>query len=254
MLKKRLDIALVEMGLSKSRSQAQQLIKDGFVFYRGEKVTKTSLNVDLEELEVKKSFQYVGRGSQKLIGALEYFKVNPTDFICADVGASTGGFTEVLLENGAKKVYAIDVGHDQLDNKLVMDERVVNLEGINIRYGVDLEEKVDLVVADLSYISLTLVLNPMFSLLKENGQAIILVKPQFEVGREKIGKNGIVKVSDDRLASLKKIFHFCTDNKLMIKGMVKSSITGKTGNVEYLFYFDQSLPNHLVRESDLELL
>ncbi len=211
-MKKRIDQILVERGLVESRSKASALIKEGKVLLNGESSFKPSLKLTEEEiqtLEVNDEDNFVGRGAKKLLGALEKFNIKVDDLICADVGASTGGFTQVLLTNGASKVYAIDVGHDQLAKSLREDERVINYEGINIRHGIELDEKVDLVVADLSYISLRLTLEPMLKLLQPNGQAIILVKPQFEVGKENVGKGGIVKDNEIVMKTLFELYDYC---------------------------------------------
>jgi len=243
----RVDKLLVDLGLAVTRSQAKQLIQEGVVFCDGIKITKPSANI-AGDLEVRKENIFVSRGAHKLEKALAEFTIDPQQLIIADIGASTGGFTDLLLSRKAKKIYAIDVGHDQLAEKLKNDERVANFEGVNIRYGLKLPEKVDLCVVDLSYISLKLVLRAIFDLLTAEGEVIALVKPQFEVGREKLGKNGLVKNSQDRLDCLLSLYDWCSENKYYIKAGTISPLAGKTGNIEYLFYITRQQENLLERE------
>lgn len=181
---------------------------------------------------------FVGRGAQKMIAALEVFQVDPKNKVVADVGASTGGFTQVLLQHGAKKVYAIDVGHNQLAQELKNDSRVINLEGVNIRHGVDLPEKVDLVVADLSFISLKLVVESMRQLAQSGADFILLFKPQFEVGKEGIGKNGIVKNDKVRKKALDHFLKWCRSEHWTIKNVIESPVVGKAGNKEILLHLN----------------
>jgi 23S rRNA (cytidine1920-2'-O)/16S rRNA (cytidine1409-2'-O)-methyltransferase len=237
MSKNRVDKVLVEMGLAPTRSQALQLILEGVVYYQNQKILKASQNVTSENLEVRKDIQFVSRGSHKIAGALKEFNVDPKDYIVADIGASTGGFTDYVLSLGASKVYAIDVGHDQLAQKLREDHRVINLEGVNIKHPYELSEKVDLAVVDVSFISLRLVLKNIFSLVKIGGKIVSLVKPQFEVGRAGLDKNGIVKDVELREQTVRELKEWCIDNGMKVVGESVSSITGKTGNVEYFFYF-----------------
>lgn len=238
---KRADLCLVDLGFAKSRSQAQLLIKEGCVYFKAKRVEKASMLVNSLELEIRgEASHYVGRGWQKLAGALESFKIDPCGCITADIGASTGGFTQVLLEKGAKKVYALDVGHDQLASELKTDSRVVNMEGINIRYFEGFPEKIDLAVADLSYISLTLVLNSIFNLLSDKGQLVVLVKPQFEVGPERIGKKGVVKSLSDQLFALKKVYDWCLEHNYIPTQVLISPIFGKTGNREFFYNIKSS--------------
>lgn len=251
-MKDRVDKLLVTLKLASTRSQASQLVKEGVVFYKGIQVKKPSLLVDNEELEVRKEVLFVGRGAHKIEGALNSFNVNPTDMTVADVGASTGGFTDYILKKGAKKVYAIDVGHGQLAESLRNDSRVVNMEGINIRYELILDERVNLAVVDLSYISLKLTLDTILSLVKDDGKVIALVKPQFEVGRENIGKGGIVKNDEARLNSLKSLYDWCSEKGYAIRDAIVSPIKGKTGNTEYFFYFDKGLSEHLFERDNLK--
>jgi 23S rRNA (cytidine1920-2'-O)/16S rRNA (cytidine1409-2'-O)-methyltransferase len=251
-MKDRVDKILVATNLSSTRSQASQLVKEGVVFYNNELVKKPSMIVDDVGLEVRKENIFVGRGAHKIEGALESFGVSVTDYVVADVGACTGGFTDYVLKNGALKVFAIDVGHDQLAESLKNDSRVENHEGVNIRNKMELSSKVDLAVVDLSYISLKLTLDSIFSLVKDDGKVITLVKPQFEVGRENIGKGGIVKDDIARLESLYQLFDWCSERSYFIKKAMTSPIKGKTGNTEFFFYFDKTLKSHQIEKEDLE--
>ncbi|MCO4794613.1 MAG: TlyA family RNA methyltransferase [Bacteriovoracaceae bacterium] len=234
----RVDKILVSLGLARSRNHAADLIEKGCVTWKGKVVSKSSQKVSIEDLIVENSGEnYVGRGAYKLIGGLDHFKISPKNLICADMGASTGGFTEVLLEREATKVYAIDVGHDQLAPSLKNDPRVENLEGLNIRNGVDLPEKINLAVGDLSFISLTLLLEEIFKVLSDDGIALLLIKPQFEVGRSGLDKNGIVKNLDLHIEAISKVRDCAEDNDFSLGGLITSPIKGKTGNREYLGLF-----------------
>ena len=239
-MNERIDIVLVKLKYATTRSQSRLLIKEGVVFYKGQKVEKPGFLVDTEEIEVKKEKTFVGRGGDKLEGVLEQMKLNLKDRLIADVGASTGGFTDVVLRRGAKKVYAIDVGKDQLANELREDKRVINYEGINIKNGLDLPEKVDFCVVDLSFISLKLVLEEVFKLLHEDGRALVLVKPQFEAGLDKVGKKGVVKDPGVRLEVLLELFDWCFERRIYIENFLPSSIQGKKGNQEYFFLLSRS--------------
>ena len=236
-MKDRVDKVLVEAKLVSTRSQALLLIEEGVVFYNNQKIEKASQQVTKEGLEVRKEIQYVSRGAHKIEGALARFNVSVLDKVIADVGASTGGFTDYVLHNGAKKVYCIDVGHDQLAASLKSDPRVENHEGVNIKNPFQLSELVDVAVVDLSFISLKLVLKNIFDLVKKNGVVMALVKPQFEVGRDGIDKNGIVKSEGHRLVMLSELKDWCRQQKFEVKGQCESPILGKTGNKEYFFYF-----------------
>lgn len=252
-MKERLDKKLVELGLANTRSQAQQYIQAGLVFEHGKIITKASYASDGSGLEVRGDVHYVGRGAQKLLGAFEAFPVVGQNKVAADIGASTGGFTQVLLENGATRVYAVDVGHDQLDARLLNDSRVINMPGTNIRDLNSLPEEIDLMVADLSFISLELTLPPMKNLLAKHGEMIVLLKPQFEVGREGVDKNGLVKDARLRLQAFKKIWNVCKTLNLGILGAVKSPLIGKTGNQEYLLWLAPSR-NDSISEAQVEEL
>lgn len=244
----RLDKKLVDLGLADTRSKAQSLIKEGAVLVNGIKATKASLKVNDENIEITKDIVFVGRGAHKIEGALKEFNVNPEGYTVADVGACTGGFTEYVLTKGATKVFAIDVGHDQLAPKLRSDSRVINMEGTNIRDLQELEEPVDLAVVDLSFISLKLVLDNIHSLIKDDGKIIALVKPQFEVGKEHIGKKGLVKNQEIAKKTIIDLLNWCHEKGYNVNGFCDSPITGKTGNKEYFFYFDKSNLNQKIDE------
>ncbi|EQC47274.1 TlyA family RNA methyltransferase [Bacteriovorax sp. Seq25_V] len=247
----RLDKLLVDRGLVDTRSKAQQLIEEGVVLVDGIVVSKASLRTDSEDIVVNKKNIYVGRGAHKIEGALEDFQVDPAGMIVADVGASTGGFTEFVLEKGASKVFAIDVGHDQLAPKLREDDRVVNMEGTNIRELDSMNGTCDLAVVDLSFISLKLVLENILALLKDSGEAIVLIKPQFEVGKKNLNKQGVCKdqkVIEDTILDL---YRWSNTMNYFIKGFSFCHIKGKTGNQEYFFHYDRKLSTHGITEMDL---
>ncbi len=234
----RLDVYLAETGLAKSRSRAAQLISGGFISVNGKVITKASYDVT-ETDEVRQTgeeHRFVGRGGMKLEGALERFHVDVTGRICADVGASTGGFTDCLLQRGAAHVYAIDSGHGQLDPKLAEDRRVTNLEGCNARYLTteQLGQPCDCAVSDLSFISQTLVLPAVSSILTDGAVYIALIKPQFECGREAVGRGGLVKDKKQHIAAISRVIACAAENGLAPCGIMKSPITGGDGNTEFL--------------------
>ena len=239
MNKDRVDKILVVAGLVSTRSQALLLIDEGVVFYKNQKIEKASQMVDTEGLEVRKDVQYVSRGAHKIEKALSRFKVEVTGKVIADVGASTGGFTDFVLRANAKKVYCIDVGHDQLAQSVRENTRVENHEGINIKFPFKLPELVDVAVVDLSFISLKLVLKNIFDLVKPDGVIVALVKPQFEVGRDGLDGNGIVKSEGHRLVMLSDLKEWCRRENFSVIDQCESPILGKNGNKEYFFYFDK---------------
>ena len=239
-MNERIDIVLVKLKYATTRSQARLLIKEGVVFYKGRKVEKPGFLVSSEEIEVKKEQTFVGRGGDKLEGVLKQMNLDLKDNLIADVGASTGGFTDVVLRRGAKKVYAIDVGRDQLALDLRQDKRVINYEGINIKNGLELPEKVDFCVVDLSFISLKLVLEEILKLVKEEGRALVLVKPQFEAGSDKVGKKGVVKDPSIRLEVLLDLFDWCFRRRIYVENFLPSLVQGKKGNQEYFFLLSKS--------------
>ncbi len=235
----RLDQLLVARGLCDSREQAKRLILAGEVVISGQQQSpKPGSNVsDDVELTLKSKPKYVSRGGLKLERALEEFEISPADKVAFDIGASTGGFTDCLLQQGARHVYAFDVGTNQLAWKLRNDDRVTSREGINVRHLTedDLPEKVDLVVIDVSFISLTLILPPAFSVMQSNADLICLIKPQFELKREQIGKGGIVRAPELHVEAVEKIKKFAQGHESMCwQGITTSPITGTDGNVEFL--------------------
>lgn len=244
MAKKRLDVLLCERGLAESRQRAQADIMGGFVYVDGQKALKAGMPVGEEAvLEVRgRAIPYVSRGGLKLEKAIHAHQLSLADNICIDIGASTGGFSDCMLQNGASKVYAVDVGYGQLAWKLRTDPRVVNLERTNIRYVTreQVPDPLDFGSVDVSFISLTLVLPVLFELLKPGGRGVCLVKPQFEAGKGKVGKKGVVREPEIHLEVLDKIFDFCGELGLSVQGIHYSPIKGPEGNIEYLFYFEKS--------------
>ena len=238
MAKSRLDAALVERGLSDSCEQAKRLIIAGEVIVNGHAKTKPGANVSEEdELVVKERPKYVGRGGLKMEGALEHFGIDPSGRICLDIGASTGGFTDCLLQQGAEHVYTLDVGTNQLAWKIRSDPRVTAREKFNARYlkPEDLEDAPSLIVIDVSFISLTKILPAAASVLESRGMIICLIKPQFELAREEIGKGGIVKDPDLHQKACDKIWQFVEQHEtLEWKDVMDSPIKGTDGNREFL--------------------
>ena len=240
----RLDLFLVDKALAESRQKAQRLIKNGCVSIDGKVLIKSSEDIDesiehLVEITETQDEKYVSRGGLKLEGALGAFNISSTGKICADIGASTGGFTDCLLQNGAEKVYAFDSGSGQLHSKLKNDPRVISREGFNARYITvdDLGEKVDLAVMDVSFISQTLIIPGIVKLLRPNGIFVTLIKPQFEAGRSALGKNGIVKHKEDRLSAVMRVLDCAFENQLAFLGLIRSPIKGGDGNEEFLAAF-----------------
>lgn len=236
-MKERIDKVLADKGLVSSRSQAKSIIENGGVTVNGVIVKKAGELIDPDALIEVQSQQFVGRGALKLEKALQEFKVDVNNLIMLDVGASTGGFTEVLLNKGTTKVYAIDVGHDQLAAKIKNDSRVVNLEGTNIKDLKDLPELADGAVMDLSFISMTKVLDSVKDLLKPKGFLIALVKPQFEAGRERLPKDGVIKDPLVQEAVLHEVIQFALGHGWLHHGTIDSPIEGKSGNKEFLCWF-----------------
>lgn len=239
----RADNAIVEAGLAASRSKAKEMITSGIVAYNGRQVSKASENIgDLSLLSVTgEVLPYVSRGGLKLEKALAYFNVDVKGLTCVDVGASTGGFTDCLLQNGADYVYAVDCGHDQLSKKLLDDSHVFNMEGTNARYICkdDFDREVDIVTCDASFISLTLLLPAMADICKENGKLILLIKPQFEAGKENLNKKGVVKDEKVHKQVIQKIVDFSKNLGLSVIGITESPIKGPEGNTEYLIYMSK---------------
>ncbi|WP_326909020.1 TlyA family RNA methyltransferase [Sedimentibacter sp. MB31-C6] len=239
MEKNRLDVYLFITGLAESREKAKKLISNKMVYVNNNLITKPSLKIDENStIYIKNTDNYVGRGASKLEKALDVFSINVTDKISVDVGASTGGFTDILLKKGALKVYSIDVGHDQLHEKLRNNQKVINLEGINFRY-IDIKlfkEYVDIIAVDVSFISLKLILPKIVEISHINTDIIVLIKPQFEAGKGNVGKNGVVKDKKIHLVVLNNFNEYCKDNGLYINNITFSPIKGGNGNIEYLAY------------------
>ena len=239
MAESRLDAELVARGLCSGRERACSEIEAGHVLVNGRPAAKPSQKVtEADDIALEGAFDYVSRGAKKLLKALDAFAFSPEGLVCLDCGASTGGFTEVLLRHGAKKVYAVDVGHGQLAESLRADPRVVNMEGTNVRSLVpgSFDPAPELITADLSFISLSLVLPVLRPLLGDGGRAICLVKPQFEAGRGKVGKKGVVK---DHAVHEEVLRGFCTsaaESGFTVLGLDVSPVRGPEGNVEFLAF------------------
>lgn len=253
--KLRLDVALFEKGFCESREKAKAYIMAGQVYVNGQKVLKagTTLKVD-DEIEVRgKQMPFVSRGGLKLQKAVDVFGVQLENCICMDIGASTGGFTDCMLQHKAKKVYAIDVGYGQLAWKLRTDERVVNLERTNFRYVTNetITDIIDFASVDVSFISLKLILPVMRNLLKENGEAVCLIKPQFEAGKEKIGKKGVVRELSTHIEVVEMICDFALSGGFDILNLDFSPVKGPEGNIEYLIHLRKSEngTNYLTRDA-----
>lgn len=239
--KERLDILLVKKGIISSREKARASIMAGQIYVNGQKVDKSGEKVS-EEASIEfrgEALPYVSRGGLKLEKAINKFNIELREKICFDIGASTGGFTDCMLQNGAKKVTAIDVGYGQFAWKLRTDPRVVCMERTNVRYVTkeQMEEVGDFASIDVSFISLKKVIKPVLELLTDNGFVVALIKPQFEAGREKIGKKGVVKEKSTHLEVIKGIVDFVTAENLTVIDLDYSPIRGPEGNIEYLIYF-----------------
>ena len=237
-IKKRLDVLLTEQGYADTRSKAQAIIMAGQVYVNGQKADKPGISYEeTVQLEVRGDVcPYVSRGGLKLEKALRDFGVKPEGYVCSDSGASTGGFTDCLLQQGAKKVFAIDVGYGQLDWKIRSDDRVVVMERTNIRYVTpeDLGEPLDLSVIDVSFISLKIVLPTIKTLLKPAGQVLCLIKPQFEAGKEKVGKKGVVREPQTHKEVLDMFVSLADELGFTILGLTFSPVKGPEGNIEFL--------------------
>lgn len=237
-LKERLDVLLVERGFAKSRQRAKVYIMEGIVFVDNERIDKagTKVPVDADIVVKTDPLPYVSRGGLKLEKAIKEFGISLQEAVCCDMGASTGGFTDCMLKNGAKKVYAIDVGYNQLDYSLRTDDRVCCMEKTNIRY-LDTElikDPIDFISIDVSFISLSLILPKAAELLVPSGKVTALVKPQFEAGREQVGKNGIVRDPAVHEEVIVKAAGYAAENGLFPEGLTFSPVTGAKGNIEYL--------------------
>lgn len=242
-MKERLDVLLVSRGLAASREKAKAMIMAGQVYVDGQKEDKAGTMFRQEAaIEVRgNTLKYVSRGGLKLEKAMKSFGLKLDGRVCMDVGASTGGFTDCMLQNGAVKVYSVDVGHGQLDWGLRNDPRVVCMEKTNIRYVTteDIEESPSFVSIDVSFISLTKVLGPVRDLMEEQGQIVSLIKPQFEAGREKVGKKGVVRDAKVHLEVIEKVIEFARSLELTVLGLDFSPIKGPEGNIEYLLWMEK---------------
>lgn len=239
-MKERLDVLLVKRNLAASREKAKAIIMSGNVFVEGQREDKAGATFSEEvSIEVKGStLKYVSRGGLKLEKAMNNFDVSMEGKVCTDVGSSTGGFTDCMLQNGARKVFAIDVGRGQLDWKLRQDERVVCMEKTNIRYvePEHLGEPIDFSSIDVSFISLTKVLLPIRNYLKEDGEIVALIKPQFEAGREKVGKKGVVREKSTHLEVIETVTSYAVSIGFFVNALEFSPIKGPEGNIEYLVH------------------
>lgn len=244
-MKERLDVLLVRQGLAESREKAKAIIMSGQVFVDGQREDKAGsmFAEDKVKIEVKgKVLKYVSRGGLKLEKAMEVFALDLTDKVCMDIGASTGGFTDCMLQNGAKKVYAVDVGHGQLAWKLRNDERVVCMEKTNFRYMVreDIQDELDFASVDVSFISLSRILPPARELLKPAGEMVCLIKPQFEAGREKVGKKGVVRDAKIHLEVIEEVLAFAKEAGFSVLQLTFSPVKGPEGNIEYLVHLKKT--------------
>ncbi len=246
-MKERLDVLLVRQGLAESREKAKAVIMSGSVYVNGQKEDKAGTMFDVEKarLEVRgNTLKYVSRGGLKLEKAVEQFQVELGGKVCMDIGASTGGFTDCMLQNGAAKVYAVDVGHGQLAWKLRNDERVICMEKTNFRYMVreDIAEELDFASVDVSFISLDKILGPAYNLLKPNAQMVCLIKPQFEAGREKVGKKGVVREPAVHKEVIEAVLAFTLTKGFGLLHLDFSPIRGPEGNIEYLMHLVKKEP------------
>ena len=242
--KLRLDVAVYERGFAETREKAKAMIMAGSVYLNGQKALKGGVNIkETDVIEVRGAVNpFVSRGGLKLDKAMKSFDLDLTGNICMDIGASTGGFTDCMLANGAKKVYAIDVGYGQLAWKLRCDERVVNLERTNFRYVTreQVPDETDFASVDVSFISLKLILPVMHTLLKDGGRAVCLIKPQFEAGKENIGKKGVVRDKSVHEAVVENITSFAAENGFKVIDVDFSPIKGPEGNIEYLMFIEKT--------------
>ena len=255
--KKRLDTAVFELGIAETRSKASALIMSGEIYVNGQKETKSGYAVkekDIIEFKGKK-MPFVSRGGYKLEKAMKVFPISLSNCVCMDIGASTGGFTDCMLQCGALKVYAIDVGYGQLAWKLRTDERVINLERTNFRYLTDetVSEKIDFASIDVSFISLNKILPVLFGFLKDGGACVALIKPQFEAGKEKVGKKGVVRDIETHKEVIRNVADFAFESGFSVYGLDFSPVKGPEGNIEYLIYLIKDGKNvNSVSENEID--
>lgn len=241
-MKERLDVLLVRQGLAESREKAKAVIMSGDVYVNDQKEDKAGTMFDETKVRIEvrgSTLKYVSRGGLKLEKAMQQFEgIDLNEKVCMDIGASTGGFTDCMLQNGAAKVYSVDVGHGQLAWKLRNDERVVCMEKTNFRYMVrdDIDDDLDFASVDVSFISLDKILGPAYNLLKNGAQMVCLIKPQFEAGKEKVGKKGVVRDPQVHREVIEKVMDFAAETGFEIRGLEFSPIRGPEGNIEYLLH------------------
>ena len=257
-MKERLDVLLVKQGLAPSREKAKAIIMSGNVFVAGQREDKAgSVFDEAAVITVKENpLKYVSRGGLKLEKAMQCFPITLAGSVCMDIGASTGGFTVCMLQSGAAKVYSVDVGHGQLAWKLRNDERVVCMEKTNFRYMVpsDIQDALDFASVDVSFISLTKILIPARNLLKESGRMVCLIKPQFEAGRDKVGKKGVVREPEIHREVIAKVIDFADLTGFSVQGLTYSPVKGPEGNIEYLVFLEKktALPEEIISLTEHE--
>ncbi len=256
MAKIRLDVFLTEKGLVSSRERAKSLIMAGQVYVKNQKCDKAGMMISEDETEVEirgEQLKYVSRGGLKLEKAINEFSISLQGKTTMDIGASTGGFTDCMLQNGAKKVFAVDVGYGQFAWKLRSDERVVNMERTNIRYVTpdDIGQKIELASIDVSFISLKLVLPVVYNLLCDGGEVVALIKPQFEAGKGQVGKKGVVRDKNIHFEVIQTVLEFALDNGFSLKGLSYSPIKGPEGNIEYLAYLKKGQADTKITDLDI---
>lgn len=256
-MKQRLDVILVNQGYASSREKAKAIIMSGNVFVKGQREDKAGAVFEEEgiDLMVKGNpLKYVSRGGLKLEKALKEFDISLKNCVCMDIGASTGGFTDCMLKNGAVKVYAVDVGHGQLDWKLRNDERVVCMEKTNFRYmqPQDIDDKLDFASCDVSFISLDKILPAAYPMLKDSAYMVCLIKPQFEAGRDKVGKKGVVRETSVHEEVIRKIIDVSIRNGFVPLSLTYSPIKGPEGNIEYLIYLKKKPESYVNQNEDNE--
>lgn len=254
-MKERLDVLLVKQGLAESREKAKAIIMSGSVFVDGQREDKAGTTFDEEKVKIEvkgHSLKYVSRGGLKLEKAMEQFGITLDGKVCMDIGASTGGFTDCMLQNGAVKVYSVDVGHGQLAWKLRNDERVVCMEKTNFRYLVrdDIADDLDFASVDVSFISLTKILIPARNLLKNYGQMVCLIKPQFEAGKDKVGKKGVVREPEIHREVIEKVIDYADSLGFDVLNLEFSPIKGPEGNIEYLVHIEKN-PDRLAETAEI---
>ena len=260
-MKERLDVILVRQGYASSREKAKALLMAGNVFVDNQREDKAGTLFDESKIKIEvkgKPLPYVSRGGLKLERAVGQFPITLRDKVCMDIGASTGGFTDCMLQNGAGKVYAIDVGHGQLDWKLRNDGRVVCMEKTNFRYVTDenIREPIDFASVDVSFISLTKILIPARKLLRAGGEMVCLIKPQFEAGRDKVGKKGVVRDKKVHFEVVQRIVDYADMIGFSVKGLTYSPIKGPEGNIEYLMWLEKraEIPAEILDMSEKEAI